>query len=136
MPPTPVSAVGVVVWKAARVLLVQRGHWPNAGRWTLPGGHQEWGETIAQAAIREVREETGLEIELCGLVDVVDLIGEDYHFTVTEMAARWHSGTARAASDVAAVIWADSEQQKALNLTQEVQRIIKASQTLLEKASR
>ncbi|WP_082085573.1 NUDIX hydrolase [Magnetospira sp. QH-2] len=136
MPPAPTSAVGVVVWKDDRVLLVQRGQAPHVGQWTLPGGRQKWGETVAEAAVREVREETGIEIDLVCLIDVVDLIADDHHFVVTEMAARWLSGRARAGSDAADLIWAEPSQWATLGLSEDVRRVIKAGAERLSSATR
>lgn len=70
MIPTP--AVGLVCLKGDQVLLIRRGAPPREGEWSLPGGRLEPGERLADAALRELREETGVEAELIGLVDVVD----------------------------------------------------------------
>ena len=61
-PDRPIVGVGVVVWRGDRVLLIQRGKAPRQGQWSLPGGAQELGETVVEAAVREVLEETGLAI--------------------------------------------------------------------------
>ncbi len=111
-PERPIAAVGVVVLKGDRVLLVRRGRAPRKGEWSLPGGAQKLGETVAQAAEREVREETGVEIRLTGLLDVVDSIiaserpgRPQYHYTLIDLAAEWVSGEPCAATDAAAVAW-------------------------------
>ena len=110
--------VGVVVLRDDRVLLIRRGKAPRIGQWSIPGGKQELGETWREAAHREVMEETGLEIELIGLIDVVDAIvrhGDDtspgrkrvsdpsrpiaFHYTLVDAAAVWQSGEPVAASD-------------------------------------
>jgi 8-oxo-dGTP diphosphatase len=70
----PVPAVGVVVLKSDEVLLVRRGTPPRLGQWSLPGGRIEFGETVEAAALRELKEETGVEAELLGLIEVVDAI--------------------------------------------------------------
>ena len=68
----PVPAVGVVCFRADHVLLIRRGTPPKQGEWSLPGGRVEPGEPVRAAALRELKEETGVEAELLGLVDVVD----------------------------------------------------------------
>ena len=76
-PARPIVGVGVVVWHGERVLLVRRGKPPRVGHWSLPGGAQQLGETVAQAARREVMEEAGLEVALGDIVATVDLIERD-----------------------------------------------------------
>ncbi len=102
-PPTnPVPAVGVVCLRGDEVLLIRRGAPPRLGEWSLPGGRIEWGETAEAAALRELREETGVEAELLGLLDVVDgFFGEplERHFVLIDYAARWVSGEPRAGDD-------------------------------------
>ena len=105
---TPIAAAGVACFRGADVLLVQRGKPPLAGQWSLPGGRIEWGERAADAALRELREETGCEAELIGLIDVVDAvlarreIGDSPpwgHYVLIDYAARWRSGEPRGGDD-------------------------------------
>ena len=72
----------------ASVVLIRRGNPPNAGLWSLPGGRVERGELLSAAAQREVREETGLEVEIGSLIEVVELIGEEHHYVVHDYVAR------------------------------------------------
>lgn len=110
-PDRPFVGVGVVVFRGDEVLLAQRGKRPRLNTWSIPGGAQEIGETVFEAGIREIREETGLEIEILGLVDVIDSINRDsdggvqFHYTLVDLMAEWRSGEAKAADDVAAVRW-------------------------------
>ncbi|MEQ1887686.1 MAG: NUDIX hydrolase [Alphaproteobacteria bacterium] len=76
-PNRPWIGVGVVVWHEDAVLLIRRAKAPRKGQWSIPGGMQEVGETARQAGVREVHEETGLDIVIDGLIDVVDLILPD-----------------------------------------------------------
>ncbi|MGB0571260.1 MAG: NUDIX hydrolase [Alphaproteobacteria bacterium] len=76
-PDRPIAGVGVVVLRDNRVLMIRRGREPRMGQWSIPGGKQEVGETWRETAIREVREETGVEIDIIGIVDVIDAIVRD-----------------------------------------------------------
>ncbi len=130
----PKPGVGVVVRKRApdgdRVLLIRRAKAPNAGKWSLPGGHQELGETVRETAAREVREETGLEVTVAEFLDVIDAIGPDgkggtaYHYTLIDFAADWVSGEPVAGSDAADAVWADPDDLAGFNLWSETRRVI------------
>lgn len=108
VPPVPVATVGVVCLRGDQVLLIKRGNPPRQGQWSLPGGRLEWGETTKVAALRELLEETGVEAELLGLVDVLDgmftsrTAGETtLHYVMIDYAARWISGEPVAGDDAA-----------------------------------
>lgn len=111
-PSAPLLGVGIVVADGARVLLIQRGNEPMRGLWTLPGGLVDTGEPVREAARREAREETGLEVEVGDLVEVVDSIQRDaagrarFHFVILDFLARCpDAANARAASDANALAW-------------------------------
>ncbi len=110
MVPAPITAAGVVLLDGDKVLLVRRARPPRAGEWSLPGGKQIAGERIEEAALRELREETGLEAELLGLVAVVDAMFGDagaltHHYLLVDFAARPTGGRLAAASDAAEAAW-------------------------------
>ena len=129
-PRRPIVGIGVVVFRGDEVLLIKRGKPPVSDRWSIPGGAQEIGETVREAALREVSEETGIEIEIVGLIDVVDGITRDaegrakYHYTLVDFAALWVSGEARAASDAAAARWVHRDAVAGLELWEETRRIV------------
>ncbi|MGA2568960.1 MAG: NUDIX hydrolase [Terracidiphilus sp.] len=111
-PSAPLVAVGAVIVHDGRVLLVRRGSEPLKGHWTLPGGMLEVGETVAQGVAREVREETGLEVEPIELVELLDRIHREgdrvrYHYVIADYLCRVTGGELRAASDAAAVRWVE-----------------------------
>lgn len=129
-PNRPLIGVGVVVFKADRVLLIRRGKPPREGQWSLPGGRQRLGEPIVASARREVAEEAGIEIEVGGLVDVVDSITRDdagavqYHYTLVDVMAEWRAGEAVAGHDAAEVTWADPAALHGYQLWRETERVI------------
>jgi len=111
-PDLPVAVcVGAVVHdRAGRLLLIQRGHAPHAGSWSLPGGRVERGETPEQAVEREVREETGLEVRAGDPVGRVEILGDGVVYDVLDLACTLVRPGAEpvAGDDAAAVIFADA----------------------------
>lgn len=97
----PVPAVGVVCLRGETVLLIRRGTPPRQGEWSLPGGRIEPGERAVDAALRELREETGVEARIIDLIDVVDGIFPDAgrHYVLIDYAAAWVSGEPVAGDD-------------------------------------
>ena len=113
-PDRPIVAVGAVILDRDRVLLVQRGQEPLKGEWSLPGGAVEIGETLEAALVREVREETSLDVVVGPVVDVLDSIRRDadgraeYHYIIIDYACRVRSGTPTTAArgtDAAVARW-------------------------------
>jgi 8-oxo-dGTP diphosphatase len=114
--PAPIECAGAVVRDAdGRLLLIRRGRSPAAGLWSLPGGRIEPGESAAEAAAREVREETGLEVEI-GPVLITAVIW-DGGYRVQDFAARVVGGALRAGDDAVDVRWVDESDLATLPLT-------------------
>lgn len=111
-PDRPIVGVGAVVVEGDRVLLVRRGNEPLKGEWSVPGGAVETGERLEVAVAREVREETGLEIEVGPIVDVLDRIRRDddgrtrFHYVLVDFLCRPRGGMLACASDALDVTWA------------------------------
>lgn len=132
-PARPWVGVGVIVWKDDTVLLVRRGRPPRLGEWSLPGGAQETGETVFDAAVREIAEETGLSIVPTGIVTVVDSIVPDdegrirYHYTIVEVEAEWRSGEPLCADDALEAQWAAVDSVGRLVPWGETERIVRLS---------
>ena len=101
-----------MVVRGAQVLIVQRAQQPNAGRWGFPGGVLELGETVAEGAMRELHEETGIVAAPAGWLNVNDAISRDdegrvqFHYTLIAVRGIWQSGEGIAGDDAAAVAWA------------------------------
>ena len=136
-PTAPLVGLGAVVWRDGKVLMIQRGKPPRQGIWSLPGGAQDLGETVEQGIRRELREETGIEIELLGLLAVIDSVQRDaegrvlYHYTIVDYAARWLSGDLVAGDDAADAAWISPEDLAKMELWEETLRVIELSRAFL-----
>jgi acetyl-CoA carboxylase carboxyl transferase subunit beta len=111
----PIECAGAVVRdEHGRLLLVRRGHEPALGKWSLPGGRIEPGESAAQAAAREVLEETGLQVQIGELLQTVDLWGG---YRVHDFAATVVGGDLRAGDDASDVRWCSPDEVTLLELS-------------------
>lgn len=129
-PVAPVVGVGGAVVRGGRVLLIRRGKEPLYGRWVVPGGTVELGETLVQALVRELEEETGLRVEPLEVLTVFDRIERDgetvvYHFVIVDYLCRWLSGEARAASDALDVAWASPEELPGYDLPPKALEVVR-----------
>jgi 8-oxo-dGTP diphosphatase len=132
----PVPTVGVVCLRGDQVLLIKRGTAPRLGQWSLPGGRMELGETTIAAGLRELKEETGVEAQILGLVDVIDGVfparpsvdgkpGEiTRHYVLIDYAARWISGEPVAGDDAAEARFVSRDEAMALVEWDETRRMI------------
>lgn len=123
--PRPVPTVGVVCLRQGEVLLIKRGNPPRQGQWSLPGGRLEWGETLQAGALRELAEETGVEAEILGLVDVVDGVMTTRHYIMIDYAARWTAGEPVAGDDAADARFFSLEEALAIVEWEETRRVIR-----------
>ncbi len=110
-PTRPFAAVGAIVRKGKALLVIRRGKPPLGDEWSVPGGAVELGETMREAAVREVLEECGIEIVVSDVVDTIDIIQRDaagrvmFHYAIADYAANWASGELHATSDVTEAHW-------------------------------
>lgn len=123
----PVVAVGGVAVRAGALLLVQRATDPHAGRWSVPGGHVEPGETLASAVEREVLEETGLELRCGPLLGWAERMGPGYHFVILDftMAVPDDCPGPVARSDAADVAWVPLDKVRALALVDGLEEFLR-----------
>ena len=114
-PDRPFVGVGAVIVDQGRVVLIKRRFEPLAGRWSLPGGAVDVGETLVECVAREMLEETGLVVEVGPVVEVFDRIVRDgdgrvqFHYVLVDYLCRPTGGSLRAGSDVAEAVYADPE---------------------------
>jgi 8-oxo-dGTP diphosphatase len=122
-PDLPRVGVGAVVLSGDRVLLVKRGGQPSSGKWSLPGGMVELGETTVQAVEREIAEECGLQIRVAGVAGVLDRVVKDaegrvrYHWVLVDYLAYPESESICAGSDAAEARWVPVDEVEDLDVT-------------------
>ena len=135
-PDRPYVGVGVIVFRDRKVLLVKRNKDPNKGHWSIPGGRQILGETLTEAAQRELLEETGVKVDKLFLVDVVDAIIPDaegkikYHYALIDFMGHWCSGDSRPGDDAQEVRWVHLNELGSYSLLEETKNIIKKAAVL------
>jgi mutator protein MutT len=129
-PDRPFVGVGAAIVDAGRVVLVRRRFEPLAGEWSLPGGAVELGETLEECVTREMREETGLEVEVGPVLDVFDRITLDpsrriqFHYVLIDYLCRPIGGALRAGSDVADAAFVAPADLAAYHLTEQATAVI------------
>lgn len=131
----PVVAVAAIVFdEDGRVLVIERGRPPGVGLWSVPGGRLELGESIAVAVAREVREETGLDVEVGPLVAVVERVtpttGGTYHHVILDHLAYLRGGRLAAGDDVTAVRFVDDAELRALPVTDGLVPVIERARAM------
>ena len=129
-PTRPIIGVGAAVFDGASVVLIKRRFEPLQGRWSLPGGGLEVGETLEAGVAREIEEETGLTVSVGPVVEVFDRILLDdagrveYHFVLVDFLCRATGGTLAPGSDVSDAVLANSETLNAYGLTKKAEEVI------------
>ena len=129
-PSRPLVGAGAVIHRGNAVLLVKRANPPNEGKWALPGGLVELGETTTDAAVREALEETGLDIEIEGLLDVQTDLHLDsasrleYHYVLVDYLARPKRGEVKINSESSASGWFSARQAKGLGMSEGTRQVL------------
>lgn len=132
----PKLGVSASVWRDGKVLLVQRAK-PPMGIWAFPGGHVEAGETLAEAAARELAEETGMTARFTGLLGLYDVIRRDanglltVHYVIASYLGVAGPEEPVAASDAAAVTWADPDRLGSFTLAPNMADAIATARKIL-----
>lgn len=134
-PERPIVGVGAVVVEGDRALVVRRANEPLKGEWSVPGGMLELGEKLKEGVVREVQEETGLNVEPIEVLDVFDSIFTDpdgrtrYHYVLVDYLCRVVSGSAVAATDVSEVRWVDEGELDGLKMREATAGVIRKGLT-------
>jgi 8-oxo-dGTP diphosphatase len=138
-PKQPIVGVGAVVICDGKILLEKRKSEPGKGKWSIPGGLVELGESIEYAVIREVKEETGLDVEKPEHIDVVDNIIRDengeikYHFVMVDYFLRLKGGELQAASDAEELQWVPFDEVEKCDLTKPFRAFFQKNRQKMER---
>jgi 8-oxo-dGTP diphosphatase len=137
-PERPIVGVGGVIVENGRTLLIRRGSEPLRGEWSIPGGTLELGETLEEGVVRELLEETGVQVRVLELIEVFDRIYNEngaiatkseqkprYHYVIVDYLCERTGGEARAGSDVTDVAYAREEELARFHLTETATRILR-----------
>lgn len=130
-PDSPRSAVGAIVIRGDKVLLVKRGNPPAKGLWAIPGGCVELGETLQEAAEREIKEETGVIIRATKPVYTFDVIHRDdqgrirFHYVIVDLLADYVSGKPNPRSDACEARWVTSQELEELPMSRITKEVLK-----------
>ena len=129
-PDSPAVGVGVVVLNGPRVLLIRRANEPGRGQWSIPGGSVELGETLQEAARREVGEECGVDVIIGSHIDLYDLIDRDdqgrvrFHYVLVHFVAQYQKGQPRAGTDALEVAWASAQEVRSLTMPERLREVV------------
>jgi ADP-ribose pyrophosphatase YjhB (NUDIX family) len=137
-PKQPLVGVGAVLICDGKILLEKRKNEPGRGKWSIPGGLVELGESVEETVIREVHEETGLLVEKPEHIDVVDNITKDengevkYHFVIIDYFVKLQGGTLKASSDAEELRWVAFDEVEKYDLTKTFKAFFQRNKQKLE----
>jgi ADP-ribose pyrophosphatase YjhB (NUDIX family) len=129
-PEAPIVTVGLVVRKDNSVLLIQRGQEPGKGRWTIPGGGVELGESLREAGRREIREECGVDVTVGNVAGVFERVVRDssgrvqYHYVIIDFFADYSAGDLQPATDVADARWVTKDDLDKFDITESARQLL------------
>ncbi|MCL2431823.1 MAG: NUDIX hydrolase [Nitrososphaerota archaeon] len=139
-PDQPAVGIGIVIIKNQRIVLIKRGNEPARGKWTIPGGLVELGESNEAAVIREAKEETCLDVENPRLIDAVSQVDLDeegkikYHYVIVDYLVQVRCGDITAASDAVEFRWVALDEVETYDLTASFRRFFKNNREKLANA--
>ena len=139
-PSRPFLAASLAVFRDGRVLLAQRAAAPFAGRYTLPGGLVEPGESLAEAALREMWEEVGVTARIVGFNSHVEVIDRDdaggvrHHYVIASFVGAWLAGAGTPGPEAAAIVWADRDEAARLPTTEHLPALLASAWAIAERA--
>jgi 8-oxo-dGTP diphosphatase len=140
-PDQPVVGIGAVIVSDCKIALIKRGNEPSRGKWTIPGGLVDLGESLEAAVIRETKEETCLDVDNPRLIGVVDNVELDeagkvkYHYVIIDYLVHVKGGDIQAASDAAELQWVPFGEVEDYNLTASFRFFFRKNRERLEKCS-
>ena len=138
-PEQPLVGIGAIIICNGKILLEKRKGEPGRDKWTVPGGLVELGESAEQTVMREVKEETNLEVEQPELVDVVNSVTTDengkikYHFVIVDYFVKLKGGTLKVADDAAELRWVEFSEVEKYDLTRSFREFFRRNRQKLEK---
>lgn len=136
-PARPILAASVAVFRNGKVLLARRAKAPGAGRFSLPGGLVEPGETLAEAALRELAEETGVTAQIVGFNRHVEVVERDdagavkRHFVVASFVGTWLAGEGVVGPEASEILWAKRDEIAGLPITDQLGPVLEGAWCLL-----
>lgn len=130
---TPKVCVGVVCIRDDNVLLIRRGRPPRQGHWSIPGGKLEFGETLHDAALRELHEETGCTARIGRLIQVYELIEEGFHYVLVDYLAAYVQGEPQAADDASEARFVSFDEAETLMIEPDLKDVIRRARNLSQK---
>jgi 8-oxo-dGTP diphosphatase len=138
-PDRPVVGVGAVIVQDGKALIVKRAHEPRKGEWSLPGGRVELGETLVDATKREIKEETGLDVNVGPIVEVFDRVHRlddrvRYHFVIVDYLCTPCGGTLIAGDDAESVAWVGANELEAYGVNEHAARVLRKGLALAQSA--
>jgi len=140
-PSQPLVGIGAVIVQDGKILLVKRASEPDKGKWSVPGGLVELSEKLEKTVIREVKEETNLDVEVVRLIDAVDNIVLDinrklrFHFVILDYLTQLKGGSLQSSSDVTDAKWVRIEEAEDYDLTKTFREFLKRNKDELTKLS-